>query len=1323
MQKGTWVEFTVDLSEYTNVYVQIYYSNSSAIRAIDDITLTTIDPTAPSISFTAPSALAYNATQGSFNYSITNPVSGVGLSATTDVDWISNVQVENNYVSFVTSVNTTTADRTGNITLEYEGAASRTVAITQGHLTVNAPTFSVDGGYYAEDQTVTITCTTEGASIYYTTDGTTPTASSSPYTSAVFLSEGQTTLKAIALKDGVSSAVTSATYTIGPNMPGSENNPYTVAQAIDSTPSSGLSDEVYVTGIVSRIKEIELVQYHNATYFISDDGTTAKELQVFRGKYIDNADFMSEYELQLGDRVMIKGKLKTYQGESELDQGNYLISIERDVEPVQFSPNSCMMSTDWSVVSLFSENAEEYPIYYTLDGTDPQASTTRILYDMYDETGGIITLPEGTPTIKAVAYTPDMGKSSNVTQATYNVVQPETPGLSDSPYTVAQALAVLDDPSAYTTGIYVKGTVFRIEEMEFERYNNATYSIIDEGNENDTLYVYRGRWFYGDPFTSEDDLHVGDKVTLFGNLIIYNKRVGNETIPVKELASRNYVMEQERPVSIIVGQNQILADCNATSGILNVTYNSIEFYNVTHAPQVRYYDDNDVEVAAPAWLTISLSESTEWRDLEFSINANEGDEPRTARLKVVGCDSNNEEVFSNLVTITQSKFQLDYASLPFAYVGNETETPIGITKSGVGIYTSSSPYLKFDNTDDYMVLKINEVPGELTFDIKGNSFSGGVFKVQASADGITWTDMASYDALASTTTRKSISTLPSTTRYIKWIYAVKSKGNVALGNINLAKPDGTEVEYYCSINGALQQRTTTVSVPVSLGAVDDLQGYHFIGWTRDPNNVENIVDASETFLLQQTATFYAVYAEAESSERYTRVFVDNPAGDIVINGPSVIPAGYVLDLGSNSITNTLDASKLLIKEGGQLVAGNPVDATMRKAINPYSDDKDNYYFISSPVANLNPATANMTGNSYDLYYFDQSGSDEWINHKPGNFSLETGKGYLYANNYGGNITMAGQMTSSVEPLTLTKNDQVPFAGWHLIGNPYPCNVTIDMPFYRLAPGGAALATTATSNSVAIAPMEGVFVQTAGQSSTVSFTKAPQASTTGGGSKTLSLRVMRNRGDHLVVEDNAVVRFDGGSMLGKLVLDQNRSRMFMTQEGRDYAIVSVDADGASNTSTIDVNFKAAENGVYTITAELEALELDYLHLIDNKTGADVDLLSVGDRGSASAMTTEGVSYTFTAKTSDYASRFRLVFSKPADETSADDQPFAYYANGEIRIVADASNATLQIVDVMGRVVVSTGGHTRCVPTAGMTSGVYVLRLVRGDEVKIQKVVLR
>ena len=67
---------------------------------------------------------------------------------------------------------------------------------------------------FAESTSATISCATAGASIYYTVDGSTPTSASTAYSGAITLTD-TTTVKAIAIKDGVSSAVTTKVFTKG----------------------------------------------------------------------------------------------------------------------------------------------------------------------------------------------------------------------------------------------------------------------------------------------------------------------------------------------------------------------------------------------------------------------------------------------------------------------------------------------------------------------------------------------------------------------------------------------------------------------------------------------------------------------------------------------------------------------------------------------------------------------------------------------------------------------------------------------------------------------------------------------------------------------------------------------------------------------------------------------------------------------------------------------------------------------------------------------------------------------------------------------------
>ena len=83
-----------------------------------------------------------------------------------------------------------------------------------GVQTVATPTFSPAAGTFTTAQTVSISCTTQGATIHYTMDGSTPTANSTTYSSPLAISE-TTTIKAMAMKTGMNNSnVATATYNI-----------------------------------------------------------------------------------------------------------------------------------------------------------------------------------------------------------------------------------------------------------------------------------------------------------------------------------------------------------------------------------------------------------------------------------------------------------------------------------------------------------------------------------------------------------------------------------------------------------------------------------------------------------------------------------------------------------------------------------------------------------------------------------------------------------------------------------------------------------------------------------------------------------------------------------------------------------------------------------------------------------------------------------------------------------------------------------------------------------------------------------------------------
>ena len=110
---------------------------------------------------------------------------------------------------------------------------------------------------------------------------------------------------------------------------GTVENPYSVASALYLITEGKITeDNVYVEGIISKIDEIDTGTYGNATYYISDDGTTTNQLEVFHGYFLNKAKFKSGTEIKVGDKVIVYGQLVYYnQRTPEFTQGNYIYSL------------------------------------------------------------------------------------------------------------------------------------------------------------------------------------------------------------------------------------------------------------------------------------------------------------------------------------------------------------------------------------------------------------------------------------------------------------------------------------------------------------------------------------------------------------------------------------------------------------------------------------------------------------------------------------------------------------------------------------------------------------------------------------------------------------------------------------------------------------------------------------------------------------------------------------------------------------------------------------------------------------------------------------
>lgn len=100
---------------------------------------------------------------------------------------------------------------------------------------------------------------------------------------------------------------------------------------------------------------------------------------------------------------------------------------------------------------------------------------------------------------------------------------PATPGTAEAPLTVAEALAYTNALAADKQSAvgFVKGKICAIKEVDTGQYGNATYSISDDGTDNNALQVYRGYSLNGEKFKAADEIKVGDEVIITGKLVNY----------------------------------------------------------------------------------------------------------------------------------------------------------------------------------------------------------------------------------------------------------------------------------------------------------------------------------------------------------------------------------------------------------------------------------------------------------------------------------------------------------------------------------------------------------------------------------------------------------------------------------------------------------------------------------------------------------------------------------------------------------------------------------------------------------------------------------
>ena len=190
--------------------------------------------------------------------------------------------------------------------------------------------------------------------------------------------------------NGEGGATTPDTPTTGK---GSESNPYTVAEAIAAIKAGAPTSEVYVTGIVSDVYFYN-DQYKSLSYYISDDGKS-KDMQVYSGKGLNGADFTSKNDLKVGQKVTIKGIIKSFTNKNgteimEVDKNSTITKIEGEgtggeVTPKPDTPDTgngkITFADDHRTLTLENSNAtagESVSFDFTAQNYENQTDMTTI---------------------------------------------------------------------------------------------------------------------------------------------------------------------------------------------------------------------------------------------------------------------------------------------------------------------------------------------------------------------------------------------------------------------------------------------------------------------------------------------------------------------------------------------------------------------------------------------------------------------------------------------------------------------------------------------------------------------------------------------------------------------------------------------------------------------------------------------------------------------------------------------------------------------------------------------------------------------------------
>lgn len=407
--------------------------------------------------------------------------------------------------------------------------------------------------------------------------------------------------------------------TVVPEGNGTLESPFNCAAANEFAESLGADNEsevVYIKGKIVSIVENYDGGYGNATFYISDDGTTNGQFYVYRSLYLGNKKYSSGVLPEIGDDVIICGKIVNYRGNTPetVQNGSYLYSLNSQSEggstvegeakgdgTLENPYNSIAANKLASSLADGTESENVYikgkiasikeefgtqfgnaTFYISDDGTDNGTFYVfRTLYLGNQKYTGGDNIKVGDEVIIYGKVTNYMGNTpETVANASYlySLNGKTAEGGSDTPTDGAtgdgteanpyNSIAANNIASALADGettdvVYIKGKVASIKEQYGTQYGNATFYISDDGTSNGQFYVFRALYLNNVKYTEGEVLHVGDEVVVCGKLCNYMgntpETVANESY-LHSLKCNGATEEPENPGTTTPDEGSLLSN-------------------------------------------------------------------------------------------------------------------------------------------------------------------------------------------------------------------------------------------------------------------------------------------------------------------------------------------------------------------------------------------------------------------------------------------------------------------------------------------------------------------------------------------------------------------------------------------------------------------------------------------------------------------------------------------------------------------------------------------------------------------------------------------